>query len=143
MSWKVYEINLDQYVPFIFYEKSGFLIQAIHPEHPLKSSGHWWDAETKTYTRIKEYPPSRIVTPVMSVKKEDSEDYIQEQIIKYMFDSYYWQVDFKDANIIIVRKDWGDHFEIGSMIRSKVITEIPNERWRHYLDRLIGLRVFM
>ena len=102
MNWKVYRIYLEKWQPFICYEYNGKIILTSDKDNPYPPTNTYWDKETNTFSKI-----GQSILPINDV----NDFYIKN--FESFYDQYINDESYKDFNIILLVKLWGENAEVG------------------------------
>ncbi len=141
-NWKFYDLEVKPYQPFIFYVVGNKVTLTSDPDNPYPPTNSIWNAEQKKYDRIGDFPPNKMITPTIQVKKKDLDEYIKNEVVVPLMERYGKDDLFKSANVIILKKDLGECVELGSALRVEGITDTPNEMAQNHYDQLMKLKAF-
>lgn len=140
-KWKFYDLEVKIHQPFIFYMIGDKITLTSDPANPYPPTNSIWNAEQKKYERTGDFPPDKMVTPTVLVRKKDLDDYTKNEIVVPLVERYGSDDFFSSSNVIILKKDLGDCIELGSALR-KGMTDTPNDLAQGFYDQLMRLKAF-
>ena len=141
-KWKVYDIFLKEYEPFIFYKNGDKLVNICNKKFPRPHNGVLLWQPDNTFTRINNPKMTESITfPTWLAEKGDADKSLESQIPAYI-DVLYQMQYFDGWNIFLIRKfrpDWYDEVAMGAW---KAIGTKRNRKIEHLIKRIENLRVF-
>lgn len=139
---KAFDIRLERRDTFVIYWRDEKLITLItDKKHPQPCTTNYWNKDTNTFSRCAPLFGDRLAFPTYAISKEDINAFFTVHImdlIKYGAEQGYLT---KDANILILTKEWDDVYEIGfSLHRGEY--PIIHQFAQKIADRYLNLKVF-
>jgi hypothetical protein len=141
-KWNFYLLEVKQDQPFIMlqHEAPSVGAQAIllaNTEQPYPPHYKIYDKATNDFKGEGPLPPLRIYFPSFRVKKEDYRVFLKQMIIPGLVEYDHHLEEYKGWNILILRKDWGDTYEIGYALRPEItntIDPVAQSVYREIID---------
>jgi hypothetical protein len=140
---KVYELYLEKWQSFTFYinEKESKAILINDLMNPIPPTEMFWDKENNTYAPNTNKLLRIHVTPVR-VKSEEMDAWIKCNLQDLIEQRMGATPNFKEHNVIVMRKDWKDGTHEVGMCTYVAYTDIVNEKLQRLLDSILALKVF-
>lgn len=139
---KVFDIILEPQDIFCVYLRDEHIITKVNDkDYPYPCTKRTWDKVTNTFsTSSYPYNPDKLVFPTFAIKKEDFNDFLRihiPEVLKREFDLG----NAATRNIIIIRKEWGEVFEVG-LSGHRGNYPVINEFAQKIVDQYLRLKVF-
>ena len=143
MTWKVYDIALKKYEPFLFYDRDGKFTNICNKKYPRPQNGTSIWRKDNTFGKINN--PNRYIESLIIPTWLTETKYIKEaflsQIPAYV-DLYYRNESFvKNDSLFLIYKIWDDYTEIGMALYHGTSNK-RNRSVEKLIKRLDNLVVF-